>query len=335
MIEKRTPWDTVGHEWAVGMLRESIASGRLSHAYLFTGPQQIGKTTLARLFAQALNCTGIARPCGECASCRKMRHGNHPDIRSVEAQGASIKIDQIRTLQSDIALSAYESPWKVHILPDFERATTEAANCLLKTLEEPPGRVILLLTARSPHLLLPTIISRCQQVALRPPAMDLVRQALIERWHASPDQADLLARLSAGRIGWAISALGDKTLLGRRDTAMDDLFNLMSANRVRRLQYAEKLAGDRDGVVSVLEVWQAIWRDLLLLSAGLKGHIVNADRSGELETRVRSYTVGQIRDFLTSLLLALRRLEQDVNARLTLEALLLQMPRAGALIELY
>lgn len=328
--ERRSPWPIVGHEWAVGMLSESIARSHVTHAYLFTGPARIGKRTVAQVLAQSLNCSGANPPCGQCVSCRKLAHGNHPDVHVVEGLGAAIKIDQIRGLQRDVALSAYESPWKVYVLSHFERATTEAANCLLKTLEEPPGRVVLLLTAPSPHLLLPTIVSRCQQVALRPPAVDRVQQALIERWQASPEQAELLARLSAGRIGWAVEALTDKTLLVRRTAALDDLFRLMGANRAARLQYAEKVSGNREAISAVLDVWQAGWRDLLLINAGLAERIVNVDRKSELSDRARSYRAEQLHAFLSALLTTSRRLEQDVNARLALEALMLSIPAPRA-----
>jgi len=155
-------WQVVGHEWAVELLKRSLTNGRVAHAYLLTGPPQIGKTTLALNFAQALNCQNPEGPCGECLSCRKIAHGTHPDVRVIEGQGGTIKIDQIRALQRQAALSCTEGRWKVFILRQMERATTEAANCLLKTLEEPPAHVILVLTASEADALPPTIVSRCQ-----------------------------------------------------------------------------------------------------------------------------------------------------------------------------
>jgi DNA polymerase III subunit delta' len=322
-------WQIVGHQQVVNMLAGSIAHDRVTHAYLFAGPRQIGKTTLARAYAQALNCTGADRPCGQCLNCTKIARGTHPDVRLLEGQGGTFKIDQIRALQSEVALSAHEAEWKVYILRNFEQATSEAANCLLKTLEEPPSRVILLLTSSSSSLLLPTIISRCRLVALHPLAVDAVRDVLIDRWHAEPDRADLLARLSAGRIGWAIAALTDKTVLAERERALEDVLRVAAGNRVVRLRYAEELSARKEAIQAGLDVWQSWWRDLLVAKSGQDDLIANLDHRDEVRTRAAGYSVEQIGDFLAHLLDTTRRLERDVNARLALEVLFLKVPQPG------
>ena len=189
----------VGHEWALHLLLNGLAVGRFSHATLICGPPNIGKTTLARIVAQALNCTGPApAPCGDCRSCHKVASGNHPDVRILDAPGQTLKIDQVRELQREMSLSPYEGRWRVAVLCDFERATMEAANALLKTLEEPPGYVALLLTATQPDLLLPTIVSRCQLLSLRALPINQVREALVSQWGVDTTQAE-----AAGpRVRW-------------------------------------------------------------------------------------------------------------------------------------
>ena len=220
-------WPIIGHEWAVELLQHSLAAGRQPHAVLFAGPAQIGKRTLALALAAAINCTSKgARPCGQCRSCRLIEHNSHPDVRVVQAEAGEssregvLKIDQIRELQHAAALGPLESSYKVFVLREIERANLPAANALLKTLEEPPSQVVLLLTSARPHALLPTIISRCQVLALRPLPLGQIASALVERWGASQEEADLLSRLSEGRIGWAVQRLKDALSPGRASATL-------------------------------------------------------------------------------------------------------------------
>ncbi|MCA9973242.1 MAG: DNA polymerase III subunit, partial [Anaerolineales bacterium] len=220
-----TGWDAiVGHEWAVQLLRGAIVHDRVGHAYLITGPEQVGKTTLARTFAQALNCAeadAAARPCGVCRHCRLIAADRHPDVRllapEVSGRGKlTLKIDQVRELQQGLSLAAYEARTKVAILRRFDAATLGAANAFLKTLEEPPANVVLLLTAIEADGLLATIVSRCRTIGLRPLPTDLVLQSLMTRWRVPEARAELLAHLADGRLGWAVAASQDEAPLAER-----------------------------------------------------------------------------------------------------------------------
>ena len=319
-------WSVVGHEWTVRMLQHCVSQNRIGHAYLLTGPAQIGKTTLATNFAQALNCTSAEQPCGECTSCRKIAAGNHPDVQLIAGANGSIKIEQIRQLQSVVALSPHEAPWRVCILLDMDQATPEAANCLLKTLEEPPGRVVLILTAVSSHALLPTLVSRCQHLPLRTLSNDTITQALCHTWQVEPDQARLLARWSGGRIGWAIAALQDNSLLDHRAQLLTALLRALPANRFERMRSAEQLSMHKDDIPAALEVWQSWWRDLLLVKLGREAAVVNTDQLDNLRIWEGRYNTEQVLGFLTELLKAARVLAQDANARLALEVLFLKLP---------
>ena len=319
-------WQVVGHEWAVELLERSLANGRTAHAYLLLGLPQIGKTTLALNFAQVLNCLGEGKPCGQCRSCLKIAHGNHPDVRVIEAVNGTIKIDQIRAMQREVALSPHEGRWKVYIIRQMERATTEAANCLLKTLEEPPAQVILMLTASDMDQLLPTIISRCQVLNLRPPSMLLVQKALEERWGVDPERARLLARLSGGRLGWAVRASEDEAILRKRERRLDEMIELMGQGRVERLRYAQHLSTSPDGPREVLDLWLSWWRDLLLVKGGSSTEVTNVDREATLHAQARVYNLIQVQDFIEALRAAVWQLEHNANARLTLEVLMLSLP---------
>jgi DNA polymerase-3 subunit delta' len=319
-------WQVVGHEWAVELLERGLANGRTAHAYLLLGLPQIGKTTLALNFAQALNCLNEGKPCGQCRSCLKIAHGSHPDVRVIEAVNGTIKIDQIRAMQREVALSPHEGHWKVYVIRQMERATIEAANCLLKTLEEPPDQVILMLTASDMDQLLPTIISRCQVLNLRPPAMTLVQKALEERWGVDPERARLLARLSGGRLGWAVRASEDEAILRKREKSLDEMIELMGQKRVERLRYAQHLSQSPDGLRKVLDLWLSWWRDLLLIKGDSSTEVTNVDREATLRSQARGYSLTQVRGFIEALRTAVWQLEHNANTRLTLEVLMLSLP---------
>jgi DNA polymerase-3 subunit delta' len=319
-------WQVVGHEWAVELLERSLANGRMAHAYLLLGLPQIGKTTLALNFAQALNCLDEGKPCGQCRSCLKIAHGNHPDVRVIEAVNGTIKIDQMRAVQREVALSPHEGRWKFYVIRQMERATTEAANCLLKTLEEPPSQVILMLTASDMDQLLPTIISRCQVLNLRPPSAPLVQKALEERWGVDPERARFLARLSGGRLGWAVRASEDRAILQKREKRLNEMIELMGQGRVERLRYAQRLSRNPNDLREVLDLWLSWWRDLLLAKGGSSAEVTNADREATLRSQVEGYSLAQVWDFIEALRTAVWQLEYNANTRLTLEVLMLSLP---------
>ena len=321
-------WQIIGHEWAVEFLQHSLATGRVAHAYLFTGPPQVGKVKLARALAQALNCTGPEPPCGHCPSCEKIDKDTHPDIRVIEGEGAggSLKIDQIRALQREAMLAPYEGRYRVYILPRADLASLEAANSLLKILEEPPEHVVLILTAVQPESLPATIASRCQRLDLRPVARHLLESVLHDRG-VKEEKARLLVRLSGGRAVWALDASKDKKMLDRRQRDLDRMLELLAATRVERLDFAWKISRNSDASQTLLELWTGWWRDLLLVHNQGQDHVINIDRRDELDWMASQSTVPQARQALDALLAATAQLEANVNARLAWEGLLLNLPR--------
>ncbi len=345
-------WPVIGHAWAVRALALSLQAGRIPHAFLFTGPHAIGKTTLARALAQALECTGAQPPCGECAHCRKIQRDRHPDVQIVEGvpvgfaskydeklppppprandrEPRTLIVKQIRDLQTSLSRSPFEGRWKIVILRRFEEAQEEAANAFLKTLEEPPSHVRLLLTARDASLILPTIASRCQTFALRPLPLDQVETALVDRWQVEPAQARRLAHLSNGRLGWAVRAHADAGILESRDAYLDALETVLGQGKAERLNTAGEWTRDdkhKARLPELLEYWLGWWRDVLWVSNGDDTRVTNIDRQPLLQDHAARFSLAQVEAALQEIRATARYLEQNVNDRLALEVLFLKLP---------
>lgn len=330
-------WRTiVGHEWAVRLLGSAIRHDRTGHAYLITGPDRIGKLTLARVFTQSLNCMADLpnRPCGECRACRLIAEDKHPDVRvilpEVSDRGVqSIKIEQIRRLQQDLSLSTYEARHKVVLLKRFDTANLNAANAFLKTLEEPPNNVVLILTANDSDTLLPTINSRCRTVGLRPLAPTLIEEALMTRHHVEPGEAHLLAHLADGRLGWAVEAHANPALMQERRAHLETLHQALGATLVGRFAQAESLSRKAETLPPLLRTWLSWWRDLSLLAFGRRANatISNIDEAELLHEAAGRWSRADVLAALKQTETALRQLKQNANARLVLENVLLSYPR--------
>jgi|DewCreStandDraft_1066081.scaffolds.fasta_scaffold02486_11 DNA polymerase-3 subunit delta' len=331
-------WGIIGHESAVRLLAGAIARGRLAHAYLFGGPAQSGKRTLALAFARTLLCAqrvdqdGLSEPCGRCPHCRRILSGNHPDVRVVqpEEERQAITIDQAREVQAEAALRPYMAAWKMFIIRHMDRlrgapSHEAAANCLLKTLEEPPEHTMFVLTADDPAAVLPTVRSRCQPVTLRPVPPQQIADALLAR-RIAPERAALLARLAAGRPGWALAAAEQASLLDERNQEMARIAELVTAGRLERLEQAGQLGKDAATARRALERWLSWWRDALLVAQGCPDLITNTDQAEPLQAVARSRRPEAIARFLARIQEAAVQIERNANPRLVWEVLLLDMP---------
>jgi DNA polymerase-3 subunit delta' len=324
-------WNIIGHTWAVQQMKLAVERGTLPHALLITGPESIGKETLALTIAQAMLCTATPkteRPCGQCSACHRVESGNHPDLFLVtpEEKGRGVKIDQIRELQRALSLTPNESPYKVGIITHFELATNSASNALLKTLEEPPAYAHLILLTTSSDLLLPTIVSRTQQLPLHPLNRTTVEEGLMKQRHISAARAQRLARLSGGRIGWAIQALDTPQHLTQMEDSVQLLFHLLKSDLPTRFDVAEELAEKDSDAPQVLEYWRRTWRDVLLLQSENGDAITHSEQGQHLEEIAGQVALHATVDTLHQIEATQTALRRNGNTRLHLEALVLNLP---------
>ncbi len=338
MNQRTHNWPVWGHDWAVEFLRTSMAHGRNRHAYLITGTRSIGKNQLAHAFAMALNCTHedpAQHPCGECRSCRLIYSGNHPDMlySETDEKTGQLKIDTIRDVMRLLALKPFDSRYRVAIFDNFDAAQPRAQDALLKTLEEPAPHAVLILLAQSTERVMSTITSRCQIVPLRPVPQETVHDFLMMHG-AEEDRATLLARLSNGRIGWALNALRDEVVMQEREDMLSMLEDIISSNRTGRFAIAEdmdKLARkDKMAVSNLLETWQTYWRDVLLLTEGSLVKPCNSDRHVQIQQIAqRIQPADALRALKATRTTLNETLKTNASVRLALEVLFLDYPGLG------
>jgi DNA polymerase-3 subunit delta' len=336
-------WDILGHEWAVDMLQQHILHDSLRHAYLFAGPPGVGRRTLALRLVQALNCpqpVSPAIPCGTCRACKQIEAMQFADLTVVQAEkeGGVLKVEQVREVRQTLVLKPYQGKYRVALFLRFQEANPSASNALLKTLEEAPSHATLILTADNVEQLLPTIVSRCEILRLRPLPVETVEAALKSRGtstslsaSANNESARLLAHLSGGRPGAAFRMLADSSTLEFRQKRLDDLQHLLPASRVEKFAYAEKLTDRKkeaeERFRDTLFVWLSFWRDVLVSASGSSAPLVNVDRLAEIEALAARLGLPAARQVVEATETAIERLEKNVNARLLAEVTLLDWPK--------
>src|SRR4030043_38943 len=324
-------WQVVGQDRILSLLDYGLRTNAIAHAYLLAGPRHVGKGTLAINLAQALNCDSPKVPCGECRSCQRILDGKHADVTPIGLDSRTeIGIDDIRGLQRSANLPPYEGKCKVFIIDDAEYLSSEAANSLLKILEEPPPRVVWLLLAAEEERLLPTTISRCQRLELKPVPSERVQEVLVHLYKVDAHKAKLLARLCHGRLGWALSVLANDDILEQRSQRIAKLSSLLAASLEQRFGYAQELANQfgqsRKVGAEILEIWLDWWRDVMLIKGGCQEAIINVDYETILAEQARGLSLAEIEAFLTGLGLLQVEISKNVNPRLAGEWLMLNLP---------
>lgn len=321
----------LGQPLVVRLLRQSVATGRVAHAYLFNGMGGLGKRAVALELAKVLNCAspGPDGACDACSPCQQIAAGSHPDLLVVEPEGRSVRIEQMRELQRQLYLRP-QGRRRIGIIDGADRMGIEAANSVLKLLEEPPGYAVLILLVTNMSGVLPTILSRCQLVNFSPMAPDAVRQAL-EAKGIEPTAATVAAALSGGSLGQALALASHEAVAGRREEVRTFLDSLARADDATLLATAEELDKRRDDLSDWLELLLLWLRDALVIAEGADASLlVNRDGEGFLHGFARRHGAGALHAMLAGVSEVERQLQRNANTRLVLDVMMLKLGTIAA-----
>lgn len=336
----------IDQERPLRILTDILAGGNIPHAFLLTGVDGVGKRTAAIWFAMACGCSiralftaagDIAEPfrtaeeitpCGQCHACRRILAGNHPDVICIEPDRDLIKIDTIRDLLSRIAFKPHQAGRRVIIISDAQTMNREAANALLKALEEPPPQTLFFLTAGQPGDLLPTVVSRCQNIRFNPVSEAGLEKALRERFRLDPTAATSIALLADGSFARALALTGagqsDKIpdMTTRRKWVLDELQQLPARKLPLVFAFAEKLAADKAGLLQFLEIIKSYLRDVLVYKYS-PDHIINTDMADQIRSAAAVDGAAALIAKMDAVTEVEKALTRNVNPRLWLESLAL------------
>jgi len=303
--------DIRGQDKPIQILKEHMKQGRLAGAYLFTGPEGVGKNLTAKTLAKAVNCLeGKFEACGKCGSCLKIDKAQHPDVHIIDSEGAEIKIEFIRQLQSQIALRPYEGKKKVFIINNAHHLNVASSNAFLKTLEEAPGESLIILVSEKPTLLLKTIISRCRILKFNPLARPELEAILTGDYSLEADLAHFLAYFCEGRLGHSLR-LKDADILREKNRIIDEfVFQGGSGFEKNTPQKRE----DTRESLNILACW---FRDLYLIKTGMPhSELINLDRKNELLKSMQQFSFFELDEILNSISDSLLYIGQNINIKL-------------------
>jgi len=317
----------LGQRQAIKILQREIATSSISGAYLFIGPEGVGKTLTALTFAKTLNCKkGKVDSCDNCSSCQKIEHLNHPDVHIITPEGDYIKIEQIRSLKREIGYKPYEGKKKIWIIQGADKLTLEASNSLLKALEEPPSDSVLILISQSQEKLLPTILSRCEIIRFLSLSSGEIEKLISEYLPQNSPKLLLIAKLARGRVEEALRLIKEENLLRERGDILDKLSRNLSIEETFNIasQWENYDTKELERILDVLLFW---FHDLLILKLTRKENtwLINLDRVNQLEGEKKKYSFRAIKGAVETIEKTKNYLKSNVNRKTALEVMGLKL----------
>ncbi len=321
--------DIIGHEQIIEHFQNAITLGRVSHAYILSGPEKSGKMMLAKAFATALQCEkqGI-EGCMECHSCKQSASNNHPDIIYLQHEKPNtISVNDIREqINRDIIIKPYSSPYKIYIVDEAEKMNQQAQNALLKTIEEPPGYAVILLLTTNADAFLPTILSRCIRLNLKPVADEKIRSYLMKMYQIPNYQADIAIAFSQGNVGKAIQLASSDSFKEIKDSAVQLMKRIQDIELYEMGAAVKQIGEYKLSINDYFDIMMVWYRDVLLYKATMDiNSLIFKDEVYDIKKQASNYSYHGIQDILKALEKAKIRLNANVNFDITIELLLLKM----------
>lgn len=317
----------VGHEEIIRHMKNSIATGKVSHSYIFSGETGAGKKLLARTFATTLQCEkNGTEPCMECDSCRRADSKNHPDIIYLTHEKPNtISVDEVRgQIVEDVMIKPYYGKYKIYIISDAEKMTVQAQNAILKTIEEPPAYGIFMLLTSNADALLPTIQSRCVRLNVKVVSDDQVKQYLMEHLHVPDYQAEVDVSFAQGNIGRAEAAATSAEFENLTENALYVLKNVQDMEIFELVESVKALSSGKDVIYDYLDLFQIWFRDVLMFKATREvDNLVFKQEINDIKRQASERSYEGLQKILASIENAKVRLHANVNFDLVMELLFL------------
>ena len=315
----------IGQERPIRFLTQMLRERSIPHAFLFTGIDGIGKQKTATALGMALNCLSPVGvwACGECASCQKVISGSHPDMIGVKPDGAFVKIDQVRAVSRQLRLAPLEGNWRIVIINDAQAMNLEASNAILKILEEPPKGTVIILTASQTMDLLPTIVSRCRQIAFRPIPYEKVAEVLVDLRGLDRQMATTLAVSTRGSLGKALSVDGEKWTTWRM-RVLEQIAALSIKSIQPIFSFADALARDKERLADALDMIMSWFRDVLMCKVS-PGRIINKDFMAKIHLASQGRSVTELLGKVGAVHAAQTAISKNSNPRLALDVMMMHL----------
>ena len=319
--------DIVGQRSVVRYIKNILTGGKVAHAYIFCGPDGVQKSLVANILASALNCKEKGNdPCGKCSSCLKAKDGNHPDIINIKTDKNIIHVKEMRELQKDMLKKPYQDGVKVYIIHSADKMNDEAQNCLLKSLEEPPNNVILILLVQNQYSMLKTILSRCQCIKFRRAPERDIKEYLEHKFSVPEGEARCIAALSNGIVKNAEEFLNDDVLKKSRDEVINIARYLYKGDKLKVLSNVDFFISNKDKIIYIAGIMTSWFRDILIYKECMNDkYLINLDKKDIIIDESTKFTYNSLNNIINYINHTVDNIKSNVNYQLSIEMMLLHI----------